>query len=83
MPFVLFSYAWGLPRSPVLRRNTMKNIFCENIGYLCLLLRLSLCLSRCSDLFFTISVFLTPNLSNSLVLKFSVTFTTVLPNTLP
>lgn len=34
-------------------------------------------LSRCNNSFFTISIFLTPNLSNSLVWKFSVTFTTV------
>lgn len=34
-------------------------------------------LSRCNHSFFTISVFLTPDLSNSLVWKFSVPFTTV------
>lgn len=77
---VLFSYTWSLPRPPVLRRNIMKNIFYENI-YTChehiICCWGCLCISSCNHLFFTISVFLTPNLSNSLVLKFSVTFPTV------
>lgn len=75
---VLFSYAWGLlPRSPVLRRNIMKNIFYESIGYLCLLwaryllLRVSLSL-QVQSFVLTISVFLPPSLSNS-----SVAFPTV------